>query len=607
MGRRGRRGVSEVYSALLVLVIAVGTAAAVYAAAGVAARGVEEAGVWVARLASDSAAPVVIVPEVRGRGLWVSYESLGSPVSQVIVVDPSSGAVLSRVEASGHRGEVLALESYDCRPVAVAAVLESGAVKVYDARLDPRAGGQAGSPYYTCSLNQSPEAPSGGQQAAAEETLLDLGTALLRVSEAAPGPEQPRIAYRELPEPVAFTASISMAARDGACLGSGVVEASVNGSPAEVEPYRVSHPYGWQAEGYRVLIGSVEGTSFYLAVLCYDYVALTAALVADSPFAADVEVSLYIERAVVKDSYAPGLYLVTRGEASYNTLVTVRWLASPSSPIVEAGMAGSVESLNGAVVLSVVPLASNVDTAITLDVEVSVAAIGSLEPGSPAVVQLPQPPLEVTVIPYKYSSQRYASLIEAPGVLALLEPAPTYYLRVSGGQGWAETPMQPGQKVRVASSEFRASIVVELGEQCRAVDSLPQEPTILEENRGSVVRIHYGPSRTPTPIGECKPHLVFYSGPGSSRGLVAVEPFNGAPNLYYLGRGWEALAAAVQGVGLEGDTVIGVAYRASLTLSSNILVTVYLDDALVNTAPSQLPQGFNLALLQGGAVLVYLG
>ena len=600
---RRRKGVSEVYSALLVLIIAVGVTAAVYTAAATAARGVDDAGLWVARMASDAAAPTVLLPEVRNGSLWVQYESMGSQVSMIIVADPATGEILAKVKTEGYKGEVIALQDYDCRPVAVAAVLETGTMKVYDARKDPRLATLATTPYFSCEImeNASQSGTVATNGTALSETLgVEMGNLYLNFTEFDSGPEEPTVTFTPLQEPAIATATLSIEFYRGDCLEYGTVDVVVEGRSVTLEPYEVWHPYGWSARGVKASVAAVGETTLSLAVLCERSAAATIIVLADNPFKAYIRAELLIENAVIEDAYAPGLYLLTRGSSDYTTNITV--LRGTTGTRVEAATEGTVESLNSEVVLSVIPASTTVNTKVALNLTIEVLEIGHITVGAPIEVPLPQPPFTISIRGYTYKSQIYGALIQAPGVLALLEPAPTYYIKVSGGGAESTTPLQPGGSARIPHSGLKASIEIRLEEPCSPV-ALPGTPVIENINLG--YKIMYASSQEPTPLGSCKPHIIKYRTIGRGSGIIAVKPTANSQSISYLGQEWKALAITVSGLGSPTDTTIPLIYNVIDSIATSTIATIDIDTGLANVTPSELPPGLYIALLNDTSILVY--
>ncbi len=614
-----RRGVSEVYSALLVLLIAVGVTAAVYAAAGAAARGVEEAGAWVARLASDSAAPVVIVPEVRGGDLWVSYESLGSPVAKVIAVDASAGSVLAEAPASGHRGEVRVLPGYDCRPVAIAVVLESGAVKVYDARLDPRFAGSTATPYFTCQEAQGPSQKGASQasQAAPASTPLSINGSTVTLIDYAPGPGAPSVAWRPLSEPVTISFTLTMKLTQSTLDPSNACDSArllVEGSPVDMQPYSVEGAYGASAEGVRGLIATIEGVNVYLTVVCgNDYYAIVA-LESEAPLRLQADLSMLATYRNVSNPLdldlhpnTHGVYLITAGNASYTAVATRSTLAASASVEYRAELQGEAEALNGRVVVAgawILVSATKLTGSMRLDGRVSVLGVGDVSPGEPVEVPLPESPLRVAIASYEYDG-RPSTLVLSDALRALLEAAPQYYLKVSAGQGSAVARLTPGTYVDIPRGGLHASIVINLAGPC---SPLAGAPNVVESiDRGSLAEYRYEPGPQ-LPIGACKPHIIVVD-VGGSVTLIAVEPYSGAPNVVYLGEEWEALAPVIQGLSSQSDTIVEAAFLASIQLPpGDPVVTVDLRKPPVGgVAVSGLAKGFYIAMVNGVALAVYAG
>jgi len=620
--RRGRRAVSEVYSALLVLLIAVGVTAAVYTAAGAAARGVEEAGQWVARLASDSAAPVVIVPEVRGGELWVYYESLGSPVREVIVVDVSTGSVLAKARAGGAKGEVLALKGYDCRQVAVAVVLESGAVKVYDARLDPRFAGKAAAPYFSCSLlsEGGDEMSAAVSQEAAAPVKVDLGGRIVELADYAPGPRPPTVSWRQLEQPT--TIDVEIYAAPSVSLLGGLDEESLRqacrrvsvksgGERVALEPYEAGNSYGLAVEGYRGLLVTVDGVDINIVVLCdFRLFKIMVALEAGAPARLSIASAYEMVVEAASSQWIPivtSLYLVAPGSVSYTATSVYEPVYSVDRKRVTATLEGAVETVNGRVLLAEMPIVVNASITVNMRATVTVEALGSV--GEPATVEvkLPGGPMKVAVARYEYDATgtTYYALEALDSVRAFLEATPTYYLKVSVGGGAAETPLPPGSYFDVPRGDVDVSVVVLQSQPCAPIAGSPE---IVEKmDRSLEITYVYRPRVMPTPAGACKPHIIIVENADGVT-IIGVEPYEGAPNIVYLGQEWEALAPVIRGVSGQGDTVAQAVYEAVLGLPpEEPVVRVTLRNPAPEAPVHGLPEGFHIAVVNGVALAVYAG
>jgi len=129
---RGRRGLSEVLGAFIVIIAVVGASALVATTMSKATQrtvqALEEA---------SSAQTLSVVPVAIGSELQVNVAPLEPGEQVTVIVADSKGKVLSKktFEANSTVASVSVLDDYDCRPVYIVAITSEGRTGVFDRRL----------------------------------------------------------------------------------------------------------------------------------------------------------------------------------------------------------------------------------------------------------------------------------------------------------------------------------------------------------------------------------------------------------------------------------------------------------------------------------------
>lgn len=591
-----RRGVSEVYAAVLVALVAAASIAAGLALMGDAVRGAVEAGEWVARVAADSAAPTIIIPYTSNGDLWVSVESVGARIREIVVVDPSGGGILSRVPVGGaasYEGPVL--RGYDCREVAILAITVSGAVKAYDARVDPRFGGAAGSPYFSCEL-ESLASPPGGAEAA-------RGGGSSWIVNAGPGPGLPGISWRPLGASLTVEASVEVG--DSACR---VPEARINGVSLRADGVEY-----WPllvAENHRIMAAATpwvevaDSVEARLVLWCSPSAGHSLLVL---EFARDgaplpvrirgsVEASGLLESASKEPTAEVGApppvtpLVWAPGGESTASVVIVKYRSAGESTV-SAAASGGGDAETGRVVL----LASRWSEPYELHVKASIEVLEYSPTGWGAEAEVPLGTGRLAVVLYRtYYSDPSLVLPVRPTLLAaaMEEGTVRVSVRLHTEQGTVDAPLSPGlgrsgprAGVRVPEG-VQASLVVQRA-QCDPLTEAPRVASVQELYSTLRYKVELAP--LPTPIGACKPVIVKVKAYGNQPGkLVAVEPYRGAPDLVYLSAGWEALAPVVSGASLPGDTVPARIYTG-LLYTSIPWIWIRVDPAQLE--PWSLPPG----------------
>lgn len=589
-----RRGVSEVYAAILVALVAAASIATGLALMSDAVRGAAEAGQWVARVAADSVAPTIIVPYTINGDLWVSVETLGARIREVVVVDPAGGGILSRVPVGGVAYEGPALQGYDCRDVAILVITESGAVKVYDARVDPRFKGVAGTPYFSCEL----EALAASQGRATQGIVAVQGYSSSWIIDAGPGPGLPALSWKPLGVALNIEARITTDAA-----GCSIAQAKINGVSLRADgvEYRPVLVADWltihaATTQWVKVAGAIEarlalwcmpsiGHSLLALELAYNGAPLPARLqgsVAASGLLDTADPAPRVEIGspppITPLVWPPG------GQSS----ATVKIDEFLDGYRVSATATGGGDAETGRVVLLVSRWGQPIDLLLTGNIEV----LDYSPTGWGAEAEVPLGTGRLTVILYRAGYSDTAQVLPVNPLLlaaAMEEGTMRIAVRLYAKQGTVDAIFSPGLNgalPRISASVpegMQASLVV----QRSLCDPVTEAPEVASLSR-LISSLEYTVELTtlPTPIGACRPVIAEVKPYGLPSKLVAVEPYSGAPDLIYLSVPWQAWAPAVSGASIPGDTMPARIYTGVLN-SSAASLSVKVDP--VQLEPWNLP------------------
>lgn len=146
-----RRGLSEIYGALIAIMVAAGVASTLILVGGKVSWAIGEAGENARSAMIESGSPLLAEPKVSGGTLSVYFYSPGAPISKIMALSPGGSVVGEAVLGEPLvEGEVVVLEAYDCRPVVLAFITSSGVVKFGGGTVscgqNPREGGASAQP-----------------------------------------------------------------------------------------------------------------------------------------------------------------------------------------------------------------------------------------------------------------------------------------------------------------------------------------------------------------------------------------------------------------------------------------------------------------------------
>ncbi|BAA79584.2 hypothetical protein APE_0614.1 [Aeropyrum pernix K1] len=129
---RRRRGLSEVYGALVAVAVAVAVAAALMSVGGRTAGLIAGAGEAASQSIAAASNPLYMEAWVEAGALKVRFYSPGAPVESVVVLKPGEG-VAARVELPepAVEGVVDAMEGYDCSPVILGVETVGGGLRLH--------------------------------------------------------------------------------------------------------------------------------------------------------------------------------------------------------------------------------------------------------------------------------------------------------------------------------------------------------------------------------------------------------------------------------------------------------------------------------------------
>lgn len=481
-----RRGLSEVFGAIIAVVVAIGIASTLFLVGGKVSWAIGEAGVQARDSIVQAGSPIISEARVSGGSLLVSFYSPAAPITRVMALGPG-GEVLgnSVLEEPAVSGDLVLVEGYDCTPVIIAFATEAGAVKFSSnpfqcSQADAGAGGAV-----------SAWIPLGGVWAG----LIDLG--VLDVVEVG-GSTQLGV---EITLDIVVNNSCTVYFRG---LGS---ESRVDGSPGYAEE----------------LLGSVGGLWVYAFAACLDD-GLWAGVRLDSGGGviagrAVVDGSVYQRwrpgstgglNAAVALVYSDGLEAL-QGESRLSEargLGVVRWFGLTSA-------SGSFTTATGVIALfhTPRPLSTEAQIAASISVE-SVLDISFI----PAEAQLPlEPPMELALLDYRDSSPGH-------GIDTLLAPQPRIVVSYATPLGPVERVLEPQGSIRISTpGASPPTLRIELPHSM----GTPLKPSTALVEAGNEYVVTLQPSRSPA--GEpLKPLLTLARKPGEQQATIIAAAGLGA-------------------------------------------------------------------------------
>jgi len=254
---RGRRGLSEVLGAFIVITAVVVASIAVSTAMSKATQRTIEA-----LEGASSVQKLAVIPVAAGPRLEVSVAPLqpGEQVT-VMVVDPRGVVLAERsFKANSTIARIVVLEGYDCRPVYIVAITSEGRVGFFDRRdlgmpvnetLDPR--------LYTCTASAS-----------SVGAIIDPVTGA-RATVASIVPAAANIDFKPVNETVYFTVGLRSSVQNHLGLELAVVSANIrayiNGSLVTIGPVSLNEFVQVHQGRVNVSVGVLYDSTYDFAIV----------------------------------------------------------------------------------------------------------------------------------------------------------------------------------------------------------------------------------------------------------------------------------------------------------------------------------------------------